>query len=105
MLHRVTSVPCDAAYIDHYYFYGWTMTGKWLEDIAAQYKSIQIFRGLQTPSDGLLFLNSIYKDIHLMNALVEPGDTYPDGDTYLNCDGDKMMMMVCVFMNVKELQH
>ena len=30
---------------------------------------------------GLLFLHSIYEDIHLVNALVEPSDTYSDRDT------------------------
>jgi len=47
-------------------------------------------------TDGLLFLHSIYKDIHLVNALVEPGDSYPEADTYLNHDGDKMTMMACI---------
>jgi hypothetical protein len=100
--NNVTPVPRDAASIDRYYLYGWTVTGKWLQDVAIRYKSPRIFRGLRTPSDGLLFLHSIYKDIHLVNALVEPGNSYPEADTYLNCDGDKMTMMVCIFTNVKD---
>jgi hypothetical protein len=98
--HAFSQIPLDAKYIARYYFYGWHVTSDWLRDLPRRYKFPNMFRGGHESADGLRLLRTIYENIHLVDALVEPGETYKN--IYTGKGGEKYTMIVAVFVNIDE---
>jgi hypothetical protein len=96
-------IPLDSRHIDRFYFYGWNITLPWLADLSRRYRFPTMFRSRREPADGLRFLRTIYKDLHLVHALVEPGETYEY--VYPGYNGDQMTIVVAVYVNIHEYQH
>jgi hypothetical protein len=62
-----------------------------------------MFCGRREPAGGLLFLRTIYKDLHLVHALVEPGETYEN--VYPGHNDDQMTSTIAVYVNILEYKH